>query len=107
MQVTENSNCKILLGVILIAVPMTALLFGSDEPAMRTHQATLVMTAMIMIGIIMLGTNVSKQKSTPTTHAAVPQSVVLQAPAYCPQCGASITSWDVKFCAKCGGPLPE
>jgi len=104
---TENSNCGILIGIILVVFPIMALLFGSDEPAMQTDQAALVMTAMIVIGIITIVNNKSKQKSTPTTHAVVPQAVVPQSPAYCPQCGAPTTSSDAKFCAKCGGALPD
>ena len=104
---TENSNCGILLGIILIAFPIMALIFGSDEPAMQTDQAALVMTAMIVIGIITIANSKAKQESTPTAHAAVPQPVVPQASAYCPKCGAPITLSDAKFCPKCGGSLPE
>lgn len=104
---TEKSNGGIVLGIILIVLPIIALLFGSNEPAMQTDQATLVMTAMIVIGIITIVNSKAKQESTPTAHAVVPKPVVPQAPAYCPQCGAPITLSDARFCPKCGGALPD
>jgi len=109
---TENSNCGILFGIILIVFPILALLFGSDEPGMQTEQSALVMTAMIVIGIITIVNSKSKQKSTPTApavipQAVVPQSVISQSPAYCPQCGAPITLSGARFCPQCGGALPD
>ncbi|MGY5862512.1 MAG: zinc ribbon domain-containing protein [Candidatus Thorarchaeota archaeon] len=104
---TEKSNGGILLGIILVVFPIMALVFGSDEPAMQTDQAALVMTAMIVIGIITIVNSKAKQESTPTAYAAVPQPVVPQSPAYCPQCGAPITLSDARFCPKCGRSLPD
>ncbi len=104
---TERSNGGIVLGIILIVFPIMALLFGSDEPAMQTDQAALIMTAMIVIGIITIVNSKAKQESTPTAHIAVPQPVAPQASAYCPQCGAPITLSDARFCPKCGGALPD
>lgn len=104
---TERSNGGIIIGIILIVLPIMALLFGSDEPAMQGEQAALVMTAMIVIGIITIVNSKAKRESTPTAHAAVPQPVVPQASAYCPKCGAPITLSDAQFCPKCGGALPD
>ena len=104
---TEKSNGGILLGIILIVLPIMALLFGSNEPAMQGEQAALVMTAMIVIGIITIVNSKAKQESTPSAQAAVPQPVVPQASAYCPKCGTPITLSDAKFCPKCGGSLPD
>ena len=99
---TERSNGGILLGIILVVLPIMALLFGSEEPAMQGEQAALVMTAMIVIGIITIVNSKAKPESTPTAYAAVSQS-----PAYCPQCGAPITLSEARFCPKCGGALPD
>ncbi len=104
---TERSNGGIVLGIILVVFPIIALIFGGDEPAMQGEQAALVMTAMIVIGIITIVNSKAKQESTPTAYAAVPQPVVSQSPAYCPQCGAPITLSEAKFCPKCGGALPD
>lgn len=104
---TERSNGGIVLGIILVVFPIIALIFGGDEPAMQGEQAALVMTAMIVIGIITIVNSKAKQESTPTAHAVVPQPVVSQSPAYCPQCGAPITLSDARFCPKCGGALPD
>ncbi len=57
----ENSGCGRLMGMLLIAFPIFALIFGSDEPAMQTDNAALVMTGMIFVGIIMLGTSNKKK----------------------------------------------
>jgi ribosomal protein S27AE len=104
---TEKSNGGILLGIILIVLPIMALLFGSNEPAMQGEQAALVMTAMIVIGIITIVNSKAKQESAPTAYTAVSQPIVTQSSAYCPQCGAPITLSDAKFCPKCGGALPD
>ena len=104
---TERSNGGIVLGIILVVFPIIALIFGGDEPAMQGEQAALVMTAMIVIGIITIVNSKAKPESTPTAHAVVPQPVVSQSPAYCPQCGAPITLSEAKFCPKCGGALPD
>ena len=120
---TEDSYCGILLGIILIVFPIMALYFGSDVPGLWMFQDPFVVITLIIMGIILIVSSSSNQKSTPTAHAVFPQSfaycpqcgasiasslaAVPQSSAYCPQCGASITSSDARFCAKCGRALSD
>jgi ABC-type nitrate/sulfonate/bicarbonate transport system permease component len=62
----ENQACGKFMGFLLIAIPIFALIFGSDEPAMQTDNAAIVMTGMIFFGIIMMA-NSSKNKTKSTT----------------------------------------
>jgi predicted amidophosphoribosyltransferase len=120
---TEDSYCGILLGIILIVFPILAFYYGSDVQALWMFQDPFAVITMIIMGIIMIVSNKSHQESTPTGHAVFPQSfaycpqcgasitsslaVVPQSSAYCPQCGTPIISLDARFCAKCGRALPD
>ena len=99
---TEYSCCGFLLGIILIVFPIMAAYFGSDVLVLWMFQDPFVVITMIIMGIIMIVSNESNQKSTPTTHAVVPQPL-----AYCSQCGAPITMSNARFCAICGRALPD
>ncbi len=59
---SNNPNCGELIGFLLIAFPIIALIFGSDEPAMQTDNAAIVMTGMIFFGIV-IGVNASKKRA--------------------------------------------
>jgi hypothetical protein len=76
----ENSGCGKLMGFLLIAFPIIALVFGSDEPAMQTDNAAIVMTGMIFVGIIMLGSSNKKKtqavRPVPTRIQRREQSIV-------------------------------
>ena len=118
----ENPTCGIALGVLLLVFPIIALIFGSNEPAMQTDNAALVMTGMMFFGIIMIASNSSKRskmKTEPTqVYAATPtyttgDQIVPQhtshkmqeGSSFCPYCGAAVTALDAKFCAKCGAEI--
>lgn len=58
----NNPNGGELLGFLLIALPIFALIFGSDEPAMQTDAAAMVFTGMIFFGIV-IGVNSSKRRT--------------------------------------------
>jgi len=49
---SQDAKGNKIFGIILIVVPIIALVFGGNEPAMQTDQAALVMTGMIFFGII-------------------------------------------------------
>jgi len=71
-KMTNNPNCGELIGFLLVAFPIIALIFGSDEPAMQTDNAAIIMTGMIFFGIV-IGVNSSKRRTqartaTTTTH---------------------------------------
>ena len=66
---------EMLLGAIFLIVTILALLFGSNEPAMQTDNAAILMTAMIIIGIIMIANGQSKRKSAKGTAQASSTSV--------------------------------
>ncbi len=51
----------------MVAFPIIALFFGSDEPAMQTDNAALVMTGMIVFGIILMASNQQKRKPVAPT----------------------------------------
>ena len=111
-QMTQNTTGSKVLGMIFIILPIAAALFGSDEPAMQTEQAPLVMTAMIVIGIIMLVNASNKQAaSPPTTYSPAPATSVVQsspsAPTskFCPYCGAAISVAGARYCDGCGREL--
>jgi hypothetical protein len=118
----ENPNCGIALGVLLLVFPIIALIFGSNEPAMQTDNAALVMTGMMFFGIIMIATNSSKRSkmnSQPTQlYAATPtyttgdqmapqhtSQVMQEGGSFCPYCGAAVNKPGAKFCAKCGAEI--
>ncbi len=104
------------MGLILIIAPIMALLFGTDEPAMQTDQAALVLTGMIILGVIILA-NSRKKTSEPIPVSSYPtsssqtgtitpaSSVVHNASRFCPYCGAPVSNVDAKYCAKCGASL--
>jgi len=58
----NNPNGGEILGFILVAFPIIALIFGSDEPAMQTDAAAMVFTGMIFFGIV-IGVNSSKRRT--------------------------------------------
>lgn len=112
----QNSNCDLLMGILLVAMPIITLLFGNDEPAMQTDQAALVMTGMIFVGIIMIANSRKKSQQTPQPVQTVsipasshqmtsgPSSAVRPS-RYCPYCGSPILESDARFCAGCGSSL--
>lgn len=112
MSQQSNASCDMLFGIILIGLPFFALLFGSDEPAMQTDNAALVMTGMIFFGIIMLASASSKRKkksattyTQPTyTHQSTPV-IATTVNGYCQYCGTSHTEPDARFCSRCGKSL--
>lgn len=63
----ENQSCGSFMGFLLLVIPIFALIVGSDEPAMQTDNAAIVMTGMIVVGIIMMASSSSKRKSQSTT----------------------------------------
>lgn len=107
----QDKNCGIALGLLLIVVPIFALFFGTDEAAMQTDQAALVMTAMIVLGIITIVNSKNKQdvSQTQPTHSPAPfttNTQTAQTASFCPYCGAQVTATDVMYCASCGKELP-
>jgi len=66
----ENKSCGALMGFLLVTIPIFALIVGSDEPAMQTDNAAIVMTGMIFFGIIMMA-NSSKNKTKSATPTQV------------------------------------
>ena len=61
------------MGFILLATAVFALLFGSDEPAMQTDNAAIVVTGMIFFGIILMASN---QPKKPVVIAPTPQVTI-------------------------------
>ncbi len=107
----QDKSCGIAMGLLLIVVPIFALFFGTDEPAMQTDQAALVMTAMIIIGIITIVNSKNKQdvsQPIPTQPPApfVPDTQTVQTSSFCPYCGAQVTTSGLRYCASCGKELP-
>ncbi|MCK4566900.1 MAG: hypothetical protein KAU48_06290 [Candidatus Thorarchaeota archaeon] len=107
----QDKNCGTALGLILIIVPIFALLFGTDEPAMQTDQAALVMTAMIIIGVITIANSRNKQAiSQPTqVHTQIPtqsttDTQVIKVLVICPYCGAK-TEQGIGKCQNCQADL--
>lgn len=109
---TQDKNCGTALGLLLIIVPILALFFGSDELAMQTDQAALVMTAMIFIGVITIANSRNKQAVSQPTHSPAPIAMEAQVTqssstsSFCPYCGAQVTASGVRYCAGCGKELP-
>ena len=107
---TQNNNGAKVVGLILIAFPIIALLFGSNEPSMQTDQAAIVMTGMIFVGIITLA-NANKKSPTPNTtqHYQPIEPVTQSSPSkkFCPYCGTQITIDDARFCPRCGKEYGE
>ncbi len=110
---TQDKNCGTALGLLLIIVPILALFFGTDEPAMQTDQAPLVMTAMIIIGIITISNSRRNQAVSQPTYVptqaptqSIPDTQAIRTSNFCPYCGAQITTSGVKFCTSCGKELP-
>ncbi len=108
---TQDKNCGTALGLLLIIVPILALFFGTDEPAMQTDQAALVMTAMIIIGVITIANSRNKQTvSQPTyvtTKTPAPFATNTQAMkvlVICPYCGAK-TEQGIDKCQNCRADL--
>jgi len=60
--VSSEGLGEMFLGALFVIVTILALLFGSDEPAMQTDNAAILMTAMIIVGIIMIANGSSKRK---------------------------------------------
>ena len=128
----QNSGCGFLMGFLLVAFPVIALIFGSDEPAMQTDNAALVMTGMIFFGIIMMASNSSKRKTTVSTpiqtqrrqvmtqarmavvnpqpsstmtHGSIPgREVITKILVICPYCGAKNEQGVLK-CQNCCAEL--
>ncbi len=102
---SQNNRGNMCFGIILIVAPIIALIFGSDEPAMQTDNAALVMTGMIVVGIIMLASSGKKKTqtvSTTTVYQAPIAQTISAPPAYCSHCGAPITLENAQYCASCG-----
>lgn len=109
---TQQSNGSRCMGLLFIIVPILALTFGTNEPALQTDQAAIVMTLMIVLGVIMLAssgrqTTTSTQSYSPTPQTTTPGSASseTQTVKFCPYCGAQITKPNAKFCAECGSQL--
>lgn len=102
---SQDGKGNKIFGIILIVVPIIALIFGSNEPAMQTDQAAIVMTGMIFFGIIMLASG-SKKRSQPISSSPnyhVPVAQVSNEPfAYCPYCGSEVTTERTQYCTSCG-----
>jgi len=94
-KIAQNNKGGKLIGMMFIVIPIAALIFGSDEPAMQGEQAALVMTAMIVIGIIMI-VNSNKKTVTPQalhSYESTPPVVQQQqASKFCPYCGTAIAA---------------
>ncbi len=110
---TQDKNCGTALGLLLIIVPILALFFGTDEPAMQTDQAALVMTAMIIIGVITIANSRNKQTVSQPTYVTTQaptqfttDTQAIHTSSFCPYCGAQITTSGVKYCTSCGKELP-
>ena len=101
-QGNKGNQC---FGLILIIMPIIALIFGSDKPAMQTDNAAIVMTGMIFVGIILLA---SGNKKAPQTYGTAPAyqmsstQPVSRSVSYCPHCGAEISIDDAQYCSFCG-----
>ena len=128
----ENQTCGTLMGILFVTLPIFALIFGSDEPAMQTDNAAIVMTGMIFIGIVMLAKNSPKHKTNAVTpvqmqrriirpasieHAVIPQSssvmthgsisgreVITRVLVVCPYCGSKNDQGIFK-CQNCSADL--
>ena len=108
IHMAQDSKCGTLMGILLIAFPIIALIFGNDEPAMQSDQAAFVMTAMIFIGVIMLANSNKKQNaSTPAKTPVVYAKQVVPNTRYCPYCGAPLSTTDARYCSRCGTELTE
>ena len=120
------------MGIIFVNLPIFSLIFGSDEPAMQTDNAAIVMTGMIFIGIVMLAKNSPKHKTNAVTpvqmqrriirpasieHAVIPQSssvmthgsisgreVITRVLVVCPYCGSKNDQGIFK-CQNCSADL--
>jgi len=131
MKMAENQSCGTVMGFLLVAIPIFALIFGSDEPAMQTDNAAIVMTGMIFFGIIMMA-NSSKNKTKSTTpiqvqrrdirtssvqHTIIPVSssqmthgnttgreVITRVLVVCPYCGAKNEQGILK-CQNCSAEI--
>jgi len=131
MKMAENQSCGTVMGFFLVAFPIIALIFGSDEPAMQTDNAAIVMTGMIFFGIIMMA-NSSKNKTKSTTpiqvqrreirtasvqHTVIPVSssqmthgyttgreVITRVLVVCPYCGAKNEQGILK-CQNCSAEI--
>lgn len=109
----QDKSCGIAMGLLLIVVPIFALFFGTDEPAMQTDQAALVMTAMIIIGVITIANSRNKQTVSQPTYVTtqspapfVTDTQTVQKSSFCPYCGAQVTTSGLRYCASCGKELP-
>ena len=128
----QESKGGFCMGFLLVAIPVFALIFGSDEPAMQTDNAAIVMTGMIFFGIILMASNQSKRKSTATApvysqrrenlmlartamataqpsstmmHGSVPQrEVITKVLVVCPYCGVKNEQGVLK-CQNCSAEL--
>lgn len=120
----NSSSCNRLMGIILIALPFIALIFGSDEPAMQTDNAALVMTGMIFFGIILLASSGKKSQVSTTSQpymstqsydsstsysdgstSGMDSPTPTRGGSYCPYCGTSIAVSGARFCPGCGASL--
>lgn len=131
-KMAENQSCGALMGFLLVALPIFALIFGSDEPAMQTDNAAFVMTGMIVVGIIMMVNSSNKRKAQSATpvmtqrrdirttsvgHTVVPQSssrmihgstpereVITRILVVCPYCGSK-NEQGILRCQNCSAEL--
>ncbi len=111
---SKDNRGSLVFGLILIGFPIAALLFGSNEPAMQTDQAGLLMTAMIIIGVITIANSRNKQVISQTTQSPAPivmdtqvTQPIINTSSFCPFCGVQVTSSSVRYCASCGKELPN
>ena len=69
----QQSKCGFVMGFLLLATAVFALLFGTDEPAMQTDNAAIVVTGMIFFGIVLMASN---QPKKPVVIAPTPQLTI-------------------------------
>ena len=117
---SQNNNGNRCMGILLLVIPFIALIFGSDEPAMQTDNAALLMTGMIFFGIILIASSGKKSSNvTPSVTSSSYTSLYSEGSTvshgasgphtspkrYCPHCGASIEVAGARFCESCGETL--
>ncbi|MFW9979074.1 MAG: zinc-ribbon domain-containing protein [Candidatus Thorarchaeota archaeon] len=122
---SQQSNGNRCMGLFLIVIPIFALIFGSDEPAMQTDNAALVMTGMLVVGIILLASSSKKKASVssaayptyptyyPTQTSSTEGSVMTHGSGgmqpsssrYCPHCGTPVSVSGARYCESCGASI--
>lgn len=105
---SQNSSCGKFFGLLFIVFPIIALVFGNDEAAMQTDQVAIVMTAMILIGVIIIVNSSRPGSDSPPIYSSdtIPSaSQPSSGPRFCSYCGAQVSSIEAKYCNECGHKL--